>query len=299
MVCKDEVCLWFKDNEPHRRLELLCGLLNMCLPLELRFVASCVEDLAKRDSHDLREAHYKANNLHEVAKLENLLDERTRSKAIVFIALLTARNHTCSSRLFQAVAGAQQGPGLQGPGLQGPRGDEGRAARAEGEAEARPADPEADVAEAPQVPQVPQVPEPPGPPQGPERPGGAQGPAAYDADYVKEMLLIYTMVLHHPAFTFEQKRIIAELHTATLRLEEQLCQVLSQSCATAAEVRSGARGCAGRGVGGRGRAGVPSGGPAWAVRSRGEGVADAQGRVRVCAGAWRRERRVKVQAEWS
>lgn len=229
MVCKDEVCLWFKNNEPHRRLELLCGLLNMCLPLELRFVASCVEDLAKRDSHDLREAHYKANNQHEVAKLENLLDERTRSKVIVFIALLTARNHTCSSRLFQAIAGAHQVPRGVG-GL-----EDGRAARAESEAEgeARPGDAEGDVPEAQQVP------DPVGPQQVPERPGTQQVPTAYDADYVKEMLLIYTMVLHHPAFTFEQKRIIAELHTATLRLEEQLCQVLSQTCTTTSEVRSG------------------------------------------------------------
>ncbi|XP_042884239.1 mucin-5AC-like isoform X2 [Penaeus japonicus] len=225
MVCKDEVCLWFKNNEPHRRLELLCGLLNMCLPLELRFVASCVEDLAKRDSHDLREAHYKANNPHEVAKLENLLDERTRSKVIVFIALLTARNHTCSSRLFQAIAGAHQVP--RGVGAL----EDGRAARAEGEVEgeARPGDSEADLPE-PQ-----QVPDPAGSQQVPERPGAQQVPSAYDADYVKEMLLIYTMVLHHPAFTFEQKRIIAELHTATLRLEEQLCQVLSQTCANASE----------------------------------------------------------------
>lgn len=158
MVCKDEVWLWFRDNEPHRRLELLCGLLNMCLPMELRFISTCVEDLGKRDFHDLREAEYKANNTQEIKRLSNLLDERTRSNLIVYIALLSSRNHTCSTLLYQILAEAPQDPPIT------------------------------------------------------------------DVNRIKEMLLIYTMVLHHPAFTFEQKRVIAELHGQASRLEAQLAQ---------------------------------------------------------------------------
>ncbi|XP_042219024.1 mucin-12-like isoform X3 [Homarus americanus] len=179
MVCKDEVCLWFKDNEPHRRLELLCGLLNMCLPMELRFISTCVEDLGKRDFYDLREAEYKANNIQEITRLSNLLDERTRSNVIVYVALLSSRNHTCSTLLYQILAEAQQTP------------------------------------------------------------------LPTDVNYIKEMLLIYTMVLHHPAFTFEQKRVIADLHSRTCRAETQLCQqrssetelmdALSQTCSPVAE----------------------------------------------------------------
>ena len=158
MVCKDEVWMWFRDNEPHRRLELVCGLLNMCLPMELRFISTCVEDLGKRDFHDLREAEYKANNTQEIKRLSNLLDERTRSNLIVYIALLSGRNHTCSTLLYQSLVEAQQDPPLT------------------------------------------------------------------DVNHIKEMLLVYTMVLHHPAFTFEQKRVIAELHERATRLEAQLSQ---------------------------------------------------------------------------
>nr|XP_053628033.1 zinc finger CCHC domain-containing protein 2-like [Cherax quadricarinatus] len=175
MVCKDEVCLWFKNNEPHRRLELLCGLLNMCLPMELRFISTCVEDLGKRDFHDLREAEYKANNTQEISKLSNLLEERTRSKLIVFTALLSSRNHSCSSLLYQLLAQHTAPP--------------------------------------------------------------------TDLNYMREMLLVYTMVLHHPAFTFEQKRVIAELHSRTCRLEAQLSHqsntevldALSHSCSPTTE----------------------------------------------------------------
>ena len=158
MVCKDEVWLWFKDKEPHRRLELVCGLLNMCLPLELRFITTCVEDLNKRDFHDLRDAEYKANNTQEIKRLSNLLDERTRSNLIVYIALLSSRNHTCSTLLYQTLVEAQQEP------------------------------------------------------------------PTTDVNHIKEMLLVYTMVLHHPAFTFEQKRVIAELYERATRLEAQLTQ---------------------------------------------------------------------------
>lgn len=185
MVCQAEVWLWFRDSEPHRRLELLCGLLNMCLPMELRFISTCVEDLGKRDFHDLREAESKANNSQEIERLSNLLDERTRSNLIVYIALLGARNHPCSSLLYQVLAQAA------------PR--------------------DATLA---------------------------------DVNHIKELLLIYTMVLHHPAFTFEQKRVIAELHGQASRLEGQLDQRRDlldarlmdsfPGCPAAAEVGQGA-----------------------------------------------------------
>ncbi|XP_068243745.1 uncharacterized protein [Palaemon carinicauda] len=159
MVCKDEVCQWFKNNEPHHRLELLCGLLNMCLPLELKFISTCVEDLGKRDFHDLRETECKANSSDEISQLSTVLDDRTRSKLIVWIALLSPMNHTCSSLLYKILVEAQQ---------------------------------------------------------------TNNGTATETVNHVKELLLIYTMVLHHPAFTFEQKRYIGELHRATKTLERQL-----------------------------------------------------------------------------
>ena len=158
MVCKDEVCQWFKNNEPHHRLELLCGLLNMCLPIELKFISTCVEDLGKRDFHDLRETELKANSSEEISQLSSLLDDRTRSKLVTYIALLSSMNHTCSSLLYKIIVEAQQSPESQETTI----------------------------------------------------------------SHVKEMLLIYTMVLHHPAFTYEQKRCIGELHGTAKALERQL-----------------------------------------------------------------------------
>lgn len=191
---KDEVCLWFKNSEPHRRLELLCGLLNMCLPMELRFIGTVVEDLGKRDFHDLRDAEHKANSTQEIKRLSDLLEERTRSNLIVYVALLTSRNHTCSTLLYQILAQAH--------------------------------------------------------PHDTTTPTTTN--ATLDANYVKEMLLIYTMVLHHPAFTFEQKRVIAELHAQASKLEarlsppppppshstqSELLSPVSQSCNSLQEVR--------------------------------------------------------------
>ncbi|KAG0713902.1 hypothetical protein GWK47_015174 [Chionoecetes opilio] len=182
MVCKDEVWLWFKDNEPHHRLELVCGLLNMCLPMELRFISTCLEDLGKRDAHDLKEAGDKANNMQEIKRLSSMLDERTRSNLIVYIALLRSWNHTCSTLLYQTLVEARHDPPLT------------------------------------------------------------------DLNHVKEMLLIYTMVLHHPAFSFDQKRVIGDLHEGAIRLEAQLTQHQDldthlleafPSCAAAPEVVCG------------------------------------------------------------
>ncbi|XP_076035582.1 uncharacterized protein LOC143021761 [Oratosquilla oratoria] len=159
MVYKDEVCMWFKDNEPHRRIELLCGLLNMCLPFELRFIGTCVEDLGKRDFHNFGEAEFKANTTVELDTLlaSGALDDRTRSKLVVFIALLKSDNRACSRILFKILTEAQRTPN---------------------------------------------------PPR----------------NYINEMLLIYTMVLHHPAFTFDQKQEIAELLQRVQHLETQLLE---------------------------------------------------------------------------
>lgn len=164
MVYKDEVCMWFKNNESHRRLELLSCLLNMCLPFELRFIRTCVEDLGKRDDL-LRDFDLKANNSHEISQLGKILDERTRSKFVVYVALLEANNQTCSKILFETLSNAQEIPN-----------------------------------------------------------SALSNNLADNINYIKEMLLIYTMVLHHPAFTFEEKRVIGERFKSLQVLEKEIAQ---------------------------------------------------------------------------
>ena len=143
MVCKEDVCLWFKECEPHQRLEVLCCLLNMCLPFELHFINTCLSDLNKRV--DLRDIEAKVNGHQEIESLSNILDEQTRSRLVVCVALLTATNHSGSEMLFKVLT---------------------------------------------------------------SEPLESFDPSD---DCVKELLLLYTMVLNHPAFTYHQKRNVEDL----------------------------------------------------------------------------------------
>ena len=43
MISQEEVCIWFKNLEGYSRIELMCALLDSCLPLELRFLGTYLE----------------------------------------------------------------------------------------------------------------------------------------------------------------------------------------------------------------------------------------------------------------
>lgn len=103
MVCKEDVCQWFRGLCGPKRIDLMSGLLQMCLPLEIRFIGSCVEDLARKNYLFLREAEIKANDVNEIRRLTNMLDEVTRSKLNVYLALLHSNNSLCSSLLFNTL----------------------------------------------------------------------------------------------------------------------------------------------------------------------------------------------------
>uniref|UniRef100_UPI00358F16B3 zinc finger CCHC domain-containing protein 14-like isoform X2 n=1 Tax=Myxine glutinosa TaxID=7769 RepID=UPI00358F16B3 len=101
---KDDVYRWLGELSPAPRLEFLCGLLDLCNPLELRFLASCLEELARKDYHSLRDAETKGNSSADLAKLTNLTDEVVRSKLIVSVALLYSDNREAASMLFGILA---------------------------------------------------------------------------------------------------------------------------------------------------------------------------------------------------
>lgn len=101
MVCKEELCTWFRDLQPHKRIDYMCGMLQMCLPMELRFMGSYVEDLAKKDFHELRESEGKANSHHELKKFSETDDRVFRTKMAVYLALLHSSNMSCSNIIFQ------------------------------------------------------------------------------------------------------------------------------------------------------------------------------------------------------
>uniref|UniRef100_A0A8C4R4N8 Zinc finger CCHC domain-containing protein 2 n=1 Tax=Eptatretus burgeri TaxID=7764 RepID=A0A8C4R4N8_EPTBU len=97
---KDDVYRWLGELSPAPRLEFLCGLLDLCNPLELRFLASCLEELARKDYHSLKDAETKGNSTADLANLTNLTDEVVRSKLIVSVALLYSDNREAASVLF-------------------------------------------------------------------------------------------------------------------------------------------------------------------------------------------------------
>ncbi len=103
MLCKEEVCHWFSALTAPKRIDLLNGLLRMCLPLELRFIGSCVEGLGRKDWHSLREKEIKANDINEVKTLTHMLDYATRSKLNVYLALLHSSNSVCSNEMYNAL----------------------------------------------------------------------------------------------------------------------------------------------------------------------------------------------------
>jgi len=72
VLCKEEVFSWFKELSGAKRIELMCGLLNLCIPLEWRFFATFLEQAAKRDYNSLKEAESKSNSSQEFEKLTSL-----------------------------------------------------------------------------------------------------------------------------------------------------------------------------------------------------------------------------------
>lgn len=84
----------------------MCTLLNMCLPFEVRYLGTYVEDLGKRDYNFLRDTESRANNVADLAELVNLgvTDKRTRRKLALYISLLHACNYTCAVILFKRLA---------------------------------------------------------------------------------------------------------------------------------------------------------------------------------------------------
>ncbi|KAM4029179.1 zinc finger CCHC domain-containing protein 2 isoform 1-T1 [Anomaloglossus baeobatrachus] len=105
---REAVYDWFvRTLGPAHRLEFACGLLDLCNPLELRFVGSCLEDLARKDCHYLRDYESRANSL-AGPLLGDLGDPVTRSRLIVYLALLSSENRDVAGRLYRLLLPAME-----------------------------------------------------------------------------------------------------------------------------------------------------------------------------------------------
>ncbi|KAJ8376532.1 hypothetical protein SKAU_G00071120 [Synaphobranchus kaupii] len=76
---KETVFEWFGLHlNPAKRIEFMCGLLHMCQPLELRFLGACLEDLARKDFHVLRDFEIRANSPNDLGLLTDVADPVVR-----------------------------------------------------------------------------------------------------------------------------------------------------------------------------------------------------------------------------
>ena len=97
---KFQVYDWFKTLDGAKRIDFLNGMLHLCFPLELRFLGSCIEELARKDFMYLQDAELKANSMREIHMMRDLCDKITRSKMIVTLALLGSSNVDCAKLLY-------------------------------------------------------------------------------------------------------------------------------------------------------------------------------------------------------
>lgn len=102
---KETVFEWFGlCLTPAKRIELMCGLLHMCQPLELRFLGSYLEDLARKDYHILRDFEFRANSSNDLAVLTDVTDPVVLSKLLICISLLGSDNRECAGILYRTLS---------------------------------------------------------------------------------------------------------------------------------------------------------------------------------------------------
>lgn len=105
MVCKEEVLLWFKDLDSYKRIDVMYQLLNMCLPFEIRFLGSCIEEMGKHSFHELRGSTLTANDLEKLSKdvslNQGILEETVRHRVLIYLSLISSRNYSVGSWLYK------------------------------------------------------------------------------------------------------------------------------------------------------------------------------------------------------
>ncbi|CAD7086123.1 unnamed protein product [Hermetia illucens] len=111
MIDKKEVVSWFKELESYKRIDAMYTLIGMCLPFELRFLGSVLEELGRRDSQELRGIELRVNNPQElaadIASCQNgePTDKKIRRKMAIYLALIRACSRSCVNELFKTLEG--------------------------------------------------------------------------------------------------------------------------------------------------------------------------------------------------
>ena len=105
MLRKDDVLTYFKSSSGSSRIDLLCRILRFCSPLELRFVAAVLEDMCRKDHHELQsiEHHVNTTTLFADSSTISLHEKPTRRRLLISLALLRSDNHLMAHRLYEQI----------------------------------------------------------------------------------------------------------------------------------------------------------------------------------------------------
>jgi len=180
MVCKEDFCAVFKDLHSAERIDLMCDLLQLCLPLELRFLGSHLEELARKDYASLRKYEIISNDLSALkdANDSGSIDavNTTWICALnVYLSLLHSDNTTCAHVLFGVLS------------------------RLEHAVEMR-------VMSTLLTISVPEQ-------------DGLLTDVESNAELMLDLVLLFTMAVHHPAFTYSQRQ---QLYSSCKKIEKLL-----------------------------------------------------------------------------
>ena len=100
MIKKDTVISWFKGLCADDRIDLICNILDCCLPWEIRFFNTFMEAHVQRDYLAFRQAESTANNPTDLSCLVCLDDSHIRRKLCVCLALLHSSNRQAAAVMF-------------------------------------------------------------------------------------------------------------------------------------------------------------------------------------------------------
>lgn len=100
MISKEIAISWFKGLSGDDRIDLMCLLLDYCLPLELRFIGTYLESAAQKDYYGFRTYESAANNPNDLTYLYPLEDITIRRRLCLYVALLHSTNRQAAAVVF-------------------------------------------------------------------------------------------------------------------------------------------------------------------------------------------------------
>lgn len=108
MVCKEDICAWYKKVPGSTRIDVICALMQLSHPLERRYLGSVLESLCQIDYRCFLTEENKANDPEEVRKVTpDLHDASNRSRLSVYLSLLHSSNFVCSQLIYELLSSAR------------------------------------------------------------------------------------------------------------------------------------------------------------------------------------------------